>query len=140
MVGDGVVSRVDSDSVGMGTTPITDSSGVVVALSVGEGDSVALVTADSTVPELVVDASEADEPLEVIEEASEPDDPLEVADASPVAEDCAADVMSPDPTAVDFVLPDSVAIGTTGMIVLPLEVVVGSLELPEAMVDGSRVG
>jgi len=105
---------------------------------VGEGVSVALVTADSTVPEPVVDASEAEEPVEVIEEASE-SDALEVADDSPVAVDWTADVTSPDPTAVDSVLSD-VGIGTTGMMVLPLEVVVGSLELPEAMVDGSSVG
>ena len=137
MVGEGVVSRVDSDSVGIGRTPVADSS-EVVALSVGEGVSVALVTADSTVPEPVVDASEAEEPVEVIEEASE-SDALEVADDSPVAVDWTADVTSPDPTAVDSVLSD-VGIGTTGMMVLPLEVVVGSLELPEAMVDGSSVG
>ena len=137
MVGEGVVSRVDSDSVGIGRTPVADSS-EVAALSVGEGVSVALVTADSTVPEPVVDASEAEEPVEVIEEASE-SDALEVADDSPVAVDWTADVTSPDPTAVDSVLSD-VGIGTTGMMVLPLEVVVGSLELPEAMVDGSSVG
>jgi len=137
VVGEGVVSRVDSDSVGIGRTPVADSS-EVAALSVGEGVSVALVTADSTVPEPVVDASEAEEPVEVIEEASE-SDALEVADDSPVAVDWTADVTSPDPTAVDSVLSD-VGIGTTGMMVLPLEVVVGSLELPEAMVDGSSVG
>lgn len=139
MVGEGVVSIVDSDSVGMGRTTVADSSEVVVALSVGERLSVALVTTDSAVPELVVDASEAEEPVEEIEEASE-SDALEVADDSPVAVDWTADVMSPDPTAVDSVLSDLVGIGTTGMMVLPLEVVVGSVELPEAMVDGSSVG
>jgi hypothetical protein len=148
VVGEGVVERVDSGSVGMGTTAVAESSGVVVALAV------ALVTADSAVPELVdetleadepepvgaVDAPEADEPLELIEEASEPDGAVEVAEASPVTEDCTDDVTSPDPPAVVSVLLGLVAIGTMGMIVLSLEVVAGSLELPEAMVDGLSVG
>ena len=48
-MGEGVVARVDSGSVAMGTTAVVDSSGAVVALAV------ALVTADSAVPELVVE-------------------------------------------------------------------------------------
>lgn len=142
MVGEGVVSRVDSELVAMGTTPVADSSEVVIALSV------ALVTTDSTVPVLVDEASEADEilepvdealeadePTEPVEEASESDDAFEVADASPVADDCMADVASPDPTGVDSVLPDSIGIGTIGMMGLLLEVV-----LPDATVDGFSVG
>jgi len=54
-----------------------------------------------------------------------------------VAEDCTADVTSPEPPSVLLGL---VAIGTIGMMVLSLEVVAGSLELPEAMVDGLSVG
>jgi hypothetical protein len=131
----------------MGTTAVVDSSGVVVALAV------ALVTADSAVPELVDaaleaeepdepidEASEADEPVELIEEASESDEAVFVADASPVAEDCTADVTSPEPPAVVSVLLGLVTIGTMGMMVLSFEVVAGSLELPEAMVDGLSVG
>jgi hypothetical protein len=138
LVGEGVVSRVDSDWVATGTTAVVDSSGVVVALSV------ALVTADSAVPELVdeaeteepVDEMPEAEPVELTEEASESDDAALVADAPPVAEDCTADVTSPDPS----VLLGLVAIGTMGIMVLSLEVVAGSLELPEAMVDGLSVG
>lgn len=148
-MGEGVVARVDSDSVATGKIAVVDSSGVVVALAV------ALVTAaDSAVPDLVDETSEADEPLgrpvdeapeadepvELTEEASASDDAVLVADASPVAEDCRADVTSPDPPAVVSVLLGLVTIGTIGMMVLSLEVVAGSLELPEAMVDGLSVG
>jgi len=146
-VGEGVVARVDSDSVATGKIAVVDSSGAVVALSV------ALVTADSAVPEVIDDTSEAeepagrvdeasevDEPVELTEEASESDDAVLVADATPVAEDCTADVESPDPPAVVSVLLGLVAIGTMGMMVLSLEVVAGSLELPEAIVDGLSVG
>jgi hypothetical protein len=131
----------------MGTTAVVDSSGVVVALAV------ALVTTDSAVPELVDktleadepdepidEASEAEEPVELIEEASESDDAVFVADASPVADDCTADVTSPEPPAVVSVLLGLVTIGTMGMMVLSLDVVAASLELPEAMVVGLRVG
>jgi hypothetical protein len=147
LVGEGVVARVDSGSVATGKIAVVDSSGVVVALSVG------LVTADSAVPEVIDDTSEADEPagrvdeasevdepVELTEEASESDDAVLVADATPVAEDCTADVESPDPSAVVSVLLGLVAIGTMGMMVLSLEVVAGSLELPEAIVDGLSVG
>jgi hypothetical protein len=150
VVGEGVVERVDSGSVATGTMAVVDSSGVVVALAVA---LVALVTADSAVPELIdempeadeplepVDkASEADEPVELIEEASESDDAVFVAEASPVAEDCTAEVASPEPPAVVSVLLGLVAIGTIGMMVLSLDVVAGSLELPEAMVVGLSVG
>jgi hypothetical protein len=139
-VGEGVVARVDSGSVATGKTAVVDSSGVVVALSV------ALVTADSAVPELVDETPETEEavepvdeaPVELIEEASESDDAVLVADAPPVAEDCTADVTSPDPPAAVSVLLGLVAIGTMGMMVLSL--VAGSLELPEAIVDGLSVG
>jgi hypothetical protein len=134
-VGEGVVARVDSDSVATGKIAVVDSSGVVVALAV------ALVTAaDSAVPDPVDETPEADEPVELTEEASASDDAVLVADASPVAEDCRADVTSPDPPAVVSVLLGLVTIGTIGMMVLSLEVVAGSLELPEAMVDGLSVG
>jgi hypothetical protein len=139
-VGEGVVARVDSGSVATGKTAVVDSSGVVEALSV------ALVTADSAVPELVGETPETEEavepvdeaPVELIEEASESDDAVLVADAPPVAEDCTADVTSPDPPAAVSVLLGLVAIGTMGMMVLSL--VAGSLELPEAIVDGLSVG
>jgi hypothetical protein len=142
-VGEGVVARVDSDSVATGKTAVVDSSGVFVALSV------ALVTADSAVPELADETAETEEPVdeapeaepvELIEEASESDDAVLVADAPPVAEDCTADVTSPDPSAAVSVLLGLVAIGTMGMMVLSLDVVAGSLELPEAIVDGLSVG
>jgi hypothetical protein len=145
-VGEGVVARVDSGSVATGTTAVVGSSGVAVALSV------AVVTADSTVPELADETPEAEEPVEpvdetpeaepveLIEEASESDDAVLVADAPPVAEDCTADVTSPDPPTAVSVLLGLVAIGTMGMMVLSLDVVAGSLELPEAIVDGLSVG
>ena len=63
-----------------------------------------------------------------------------MADASPVADDCTADVTSPEPPAVVSVLLGLVTIGTMGMMVLSLDVVAASLELPEAMVVGLRVG
>jgi hypothetical protein len=49
-------------------------------------------------------------------------------------------VASPEPPAVVSVLLGLVAIGTIGMMVLSLDVVAGSLELPEAMVVGLSVG
>jgi hypothetical protein len=228
VVGEGVVKTEESDVVRIGTTAVVDSSEEEERLSVVEALSTPLVIADSSWPDVVVDADDSDvdaasvlvvgwdapeldaasvvvddselpdvdeaSVAAVVSETSEVDEAsgvvdaseaagvdeaftsvdvsaapevdetsevfdasevpavvvalaspdvavalesFEVAEALPVADDWTSDVASPDPAVGDALSSPPVVIGTTGMMVLSVEV---SVELPEAAVDGLSVG
>jgi hypothetical protein len=131
LVGEGVVTGVDSVSVGIGTgtTAVVDSSEDVVELAL----SVPLVIADSAEPDVVDDAEDSEAP--VVVEASEE---VEASDAPEVAVDA-----SVAPEVVDAsVAPEVVFVASEAPEVVvdasvAPEVVVAASEAPEVVVDAS---
>ena len=121
LVGAGVFTTEDLDSVGMGTTAMVESSDDVVALPVGDAFSVPLVIADSAEPGLV-DVADSEAPV-VSEESG-------VVDASVVAGDASeASVVAVDASEA----PEVVVTASEAP-----EVVVAASEAPEVVVAASE--
>lgn len=147
LVGRGVVTGADSDSVGigLGTTAVVDSAEDVAELAL----SVPLVTADSASPDLVEDAEISEAPVvaeeSVVEDAS--DAPEVVVDASVAPEVVVA--VSEDPEVVVYAsdAPDVVdALASVGVVeavpdvASPDAVVFVTLSSPEVVIGTGTMG
>lgn len=146
LVGRGVVTGADSDSVGIGTgtTAVVDSAEDVAELAL----SVPLVTADSASPDLVEDAEISEAPVvaeESVEDAS--DAPEVVVDASVAPEVVVA--VSEDPEVVVYAsdAPDVVdALASVGVVeavpdvASPDAVVFVTLSSPEVVIGTGTMG
>jgi hypothetical protein len=141
LVGEGVVTGVDSVSVGIGTgtTAVVDSSEDVVELAL----SVPLVIADSAEPDVVDDAEDSEAPV-VVEASEEVDasDAPEVAVDALVAPEVVDASVAPEVVVVASEAPEVVVASEAPEVVVYAsvapEVVVAASEAPEVVVDASE--